>query len=629
MSDPTTLDAIDPDQTSTQTTSTKADLEKAATHGSEEESSSSSQAHLNPLRQRGAESIKLDNAGAAPVQVVRSAALTAAVHASGKMDIRSRGELRTCLAARGEERQGIKDAEGDDRSKTFSPAWSCFFVDAICSNTPSCQGAKAKRSASSLILSTLCTANGFDGSLMASINNMAAYQRQFNAGLVGSTTGIIFAIYTIGQMFGSMVSAPIADHFGRRIGMQVGCVGIVLGSIVATTSQAKAQFIAGRFILGFGIAITTTASPSYCVEIAPPSWRGRATGAYNCGWFAGSIPAAGITLGTSYIHSNWAWRIPVLAQCFPACVVIATVMFLPESPRWLIAQGRGEEARAFLVKYHGNGDPASAIVELEWSEMVEDIRTDASDKRWWDFSELFRTKNARWRSLMVGLMSIAGQFSGNGLGYFNFQIYSYVGYSKVMQFILNLVNTITSAIGAGIGASLADSVRRRPILVWGTLACAFWLAMNGMATHLWATEGLTAHSLNIGRFAIASFFLFNIVYSFTYSPLQALYAVECLQTNTRAKGMAAYAFFVSCVSFINTYAIPIALENIEYNLIWFFVGWDCIEALAWYYLGVETQGRTLEELETIFSAPHPVRASKANKQIAIDERGNTIVEALV
>ncbi|KDE04445.1 hypothetical protein MVLG_05093 [Microbotryum lychnidis-dioicae p1A1 Lamole] len=576
MSDPTTLDAIDPDQTSTQTISTKADLEKQATHGSE---SSSSQAHLNPLRQRRTESIKLDNASAAPVQEVRSAALTAAVHASGKMDIRSRASL-TLFAA--------------------------IFVAFLCS-----------------------TANGFDGSLMASINNMAAYQRQFNSGLVGSTTGIIFAIYTIGQMFGSMVSAPIADHFGRRVGMQVGCVAIVLGSIVATTSHAKGQFIAGRFILGFGIAITTTASPSYCVEIAPPSWRGRATGAYNCGWFAGSIPAAGITLGTSYIHSNWAWRIPVLAQCFPACVVIAAVMFLPESPRWLIAQGRGEEARAFLVKYHGNGDPTSAIVELEWSEMVEDIRTDASDKRWWDFSELFRTKNARWRSLMVGLMSIAGQFSGNGLGYFNFQIYSYVGYSNIMQFVLNLVNTITSAIGAVIGVSLADSVRRRPILVWGTLACAFWLAMNGMATHLWAIEDPTAHNLNIGRFAIASFFLFNIVYSFTYSPLQALYPVECLQTNTRAKGMAAYAFFVSCVSFINTYAIPIALENIEYNLIWFFVGWDCIEAVVWSFLGVETQGRTLEELETIFSAPHPVRASKANKQAAIDERGNTIIEALV
>ncbi|SCV69646.1 BQ2448_1040 [Microbotryum intermedium] len=575
MNDHTALDAIDSDQTSTQTSSTKADLEKTA---SASPGSESSQSHLHPLRVHRVESVKADGAphdGHSPVQEVRSAALTAALHASGKIDIRSRA----------------------------------IFTAFLCS-----------------------TANGFDGSLMASINNMAAYQSQFNSGLVGSTTGIIFAMYTIGQMSGSMISAPIADRFGRRVGMQAGCIGIVLGSIVATTSQTKGQFIAGRFILGFGIAIVTTASPSYCVEIAPPAWRGRATGAYNCGWFAGSIPAAGITLGTSYLHSNWAWRIPVLAQCFPACVVIAAVMFLPESPRWLIAQGRGDEARAFLVKYHGDGDPTSPIVELEWSEMVEDIRTDASDKRWWDFSELFNTKNARWRSLMVGLMSIAGQFSGNGLGYFNFQIYSYVGYSNMMQFILNLVNTITSAIGAGIGVSLADSVGRRPILIWGTLACAFWLAMNAMATHLWATKDSNVHNLNLGRFAIASFFLFNIVYSFTYSPLQALYPVECLQTNTRAKGMAAYAFTVSCVSFINTYAVPIALENIEYNLLWFFVveefGWDCIETVAWHFLGVETQGRTLEELETIFSAPHPVRASKAIKQVAIDERGNTFVEEL-
>ncbi|SGZ22503.1 BQ5605_C022g09497 [Microbotryum silenes-dioicae] len=536
--------------------SSKTDLEKTATAD-----------HYAPgLRVRHVDNVKGTDA---PVQEVRSAALTAALQASGKTDFSSRA------------------------------TWT--LLGAIC-------------------------ANGYDGSLMGAINNMKSYQAQFNSGVVGSTTGLIFGIYTIGNMVGALFAAPIADRWGRRVGMQAGCAVIVLGTLVAVTSHKKEQFIAGRFILGFGIAIVTTSAPSYCVEIAPPAWRGRATGFFNCGWFGGSVPAAGITLGTSYMSSNWAWRIPLIGQCVPACAVILSVMFLPESPRWLIANGRDDEARAFLVKFHGNGDPNSAIVELEWAEMVEDIKVDASDKRWWDYSELFKTKAARWRVFMVLVMGVFGQFSGNGLGYFNFQIYSYVGYSSLMQFVLNLVNSITSAIGAGLGVSIADRVGRRPILIWGTLGCAFWLAMNGMATHLWALEDPNNHNLNIGRFAIASFFMFNIVISFAYTPLQALYPVECLQTNTRAKGMAAYAFTVSCIGFINTYATPIALQNISYNTIWIFVGWDCIESLIWYFVCVETQGRTLEELEEIFAAPYPVRASKAKKTVVIDSQGVAIID---
>ena len=105
----------------------------------------------------------------------------------------------------------------------------------------------------------------------------------------------------------------------------------------------------------------------------------------SAGWFGGSIPAAAITLGTSYISSNWSWRLPLIFQCFPSGVILLTVFFLPESPRWLIAVGRDDEARAILTKYHGNGDVASPLVELEWTEMKADITTDASDKRWWDF----------------------------------------------------------------------------------------------------------------------------------------------------------------------------------------------------------------------------------------------------
>ena len=87
------------------------------------------------------------------------------------------------------------------------------------------------------------------------------------------STGIIFSIYTIGQMAGSLFAGPICDRFGRRAGMFVGCLIIMAGSAVISTSLDRPQFIAGRFVLGMGIAIATIGAPTYTVEVAPPQWR--------------------------------------------------------------------------------------------------------------------------------------------------------------------------------------------------------------------------------------------------------------------------------------------------------------------------------------------------------------------
>ena len=82
----------------------------------------------------------------------------------------------------------------------------------------------------------------------------------------------------------------------------------------------------------------------------------------------------------------------MIFQGVPAAIVLVFVFFIPESPRWLMQNGRHEEALAFLVKYHGNNDPESPLVALEYSEFQEKIVIDGSDKRWWDYRSLFNTK---------------------------------------------------------------------------------------------------------------------------------------------------------------------------------------------------------------------------------------------
>lgn len=146
---------------------------------------------------------------------------------------------------------------------------------------------------------------------------------------------------------------------------------------------------------------------------------------------------------------------------------------------------------------------------------------------------------------MVVLMGVFGQFSGNGLGYFNTEIYRALGYGDTQVFDLNLVNSFTSAIGAGAGVALADRMPRRGALVWGTVGSALCLAANAGFSARWAQLPADEKNLNseylpkqsyladahsiydaVGRAGVAFFFLFNIVYSFAYTPLQALYPVE-------------------------------------------------------------------------------------------------------
>ncbi|KAI1175882.1 putative MFS lactose permease [Nemania sp. FL0916] len=475
----------------------------------------------------------------------------------------------------------------------------------------------------------LCAcANGYDGSLLTGIIAMDQFQNVFHSGKDGATVSVLFSLYTVGTIVGAPFAAVVSDKLGRRKTMFVGGIIIIIGTAIIASSSTIAQFVVGRFILGLGIATMTVSAPAYAIEISPPHWRGRATGFYNCGWFGGSIPAAAIVYGTQYIQSDWAWRIPLLLQAFACIVVMFTIWFIPESPRWLMANGKTDDAIDFLVKYHGNGDPNSRLVRLEIEEMRENIRMDGIDKRPWDYRPIFLTHNGRWRFAQVLMISIFGQFSGNGLGYFNTTIFENIGVKSVSsQLGYNLLNSVLSAVGALTAVSLTDRMPRRPVLIYGTFACAVALALNSGLSAALDSQGDNIQG-SYAKGALASYFLFNIVFSFAYTPLQGVIPAEALETTMRAKGLAASAVLVNIIGFINQFAGPIALHNIGYKYIFVFVGWDLVETVAWYFFGVESQGRTLEQLEWVYNQPNPVKASQKIDKVIVQADGK-VTEKIV
>lgn len=165
--------------------------------------------------------------------------------------------------------------------------------------------------------------------------------------------------------------------------------------------------------------------------------------------------------------------------------------------------------------------------------------------------------------------------SGNGLAYFNTIIFENLGVTTVAaQLGYNLLNQGISAICALTAATLTDKMPRRAILPWGTLGCAVLLGINaGLSSVLDrqsnanGANGDGPISKPVAQGALAAYFLFNCLYSFTYTPLQGVVPVEALTTTMRAKGLAASGFIVSAIGFINQFAGPIGLQNLGYKYI--------------------------------------------------------------
>lgn len=117
-----------------------------------------------------------------------------------------------------------------------------------------------------------------DSSLMGAINAMEPYQNTFGLDGAGSSTGIVFITYNLGQIAAFPFCGLFADGFGRRWCIFIGCFIVLIGTAIQGSANNLDQFIGGRFVLGFGASIASAAAPAYTVELAHPAYRGFMAG---------------------------------------------------------------------------------------------------------------------------------------------------------------------------------------------------------------------------------------------------------------------------------------------------------------------------------------------------------------
>ncbi|KXG46738.1 Major facilitator superfamily domain, general substrate transporter [Penicillium griseofulvum] len=527
-----------------------------------------------------------------------------------------------------DEKEGAVDAmhnEHKEGVKVETVQGSVALDIARRTNPPSPWSTQMLKLYSFLTVAYLCSAlNGFDGSLMGALLPIPQFRETFGSGLVGSKASLIQGMYTIGGVCALPFVGIFLDTWGRRCGMFVGSCSVILGTILGGTANHMDQLLASRFFLGWGYSMASSAAPAYVVEMSHPEYRDVLTGLYNCQYFVGAIAAAGACRGSLKYESSLAWRIPIWCQLISSSIVLLAVWFIPESPRWLYSHGRREEAWDVITRYHGEGSRDNAYVHLQVREYEEAINLEGSDKKAWDFRELVNTKAARWRLMCVGIASFLSQWAQAGVtSYYIGGLLATAGITDTTRVLnVNLGNTVLSAGGAYLGSYLGPKFRRRPMMIGASIACSLAFASFSATTGVYSkTEEPKAATASI-----VFIFLIGFCFSLGWTPLQAMYAVECLSYETRAKGMAMYSVFTNIALLVNQFGVGNAISVIGWHTYIILAGWNIVQGVFIYFFAVETSGRTLEELSEIFEAPNPRKKSTESQQVLVSEAANQVVE---
>ncbi|KAJ7600522.1 hypothetical protein C8J56DRAFT_1156876, partial [Mycena floridula] len=470
--------------------------------------------------------------------------------------------------------------------------------------------------------------SGFDGTVMGGINSMAQYQKYFNMTSTGAKTSIVFGIYSIGSVCGTIPASYLPDRFGRRFAMFFGNLVLVVGAVLTANAQNKTMFLIGRWLTGIGSGCAGTSAKSYLAEIVPPQSRGAFMGFLNSFYYVGQMTASGMMVATGRWDNDLSWRLPLYVQF--SLALNRMWLFVKQNlnsnhpcrPRWLYSIGKKTEARKILANLHsadGDPDAKSPLINLEMEEIEEKIALGGASKKWWDFRPLFRTRADRYRAYMVILIGAFGQLSGNGLiTYFLPVLLKNAGIlSQNKQLTLNFVNSITSYIGALTGSFVIDRFGRRKALLTSTATLVVILAI---VTGLLSNTGVQSSArANAG---IVFIFLFMVVFSFGWTPMQALYPAEVLGYEARAKGLAFLNIVSQVATCINTFGLPVALGKIGWHVYLIFLLWDVFEVVIIYLFVVETKQFTLEEISEIFEAPNPRAYSEKLQKLKIENQNS-------
>lgn len=447
--------------------------------------------------------------------------------------------------------------------------------------------------------------NGYDGSIISGLQALDAWHADLNYPSP-ARIGLLNASGSFAGLVVGPIITYIDEHFGRKWGIRFYGWCILIGSVIGCVAgvpgvNGYALFITGRVIIGLGLASFLMTSLIVVQEITHPRSRGAVAQSWNSYYILGLVIASWVVFGTSFLTSSWSWRIPYILQLPLALYVLIGVQFVPETPRFLLAKGREQEALAFLVEYHGNGDPTDQLVLFEFEEMRQTIRMEqeAKAERW---SRIVRNPGSRYRLGLAVLMTFLTNLSGSSI------IYYY--YTTVFDLVGITNPTTQTGINAGLNiftwfcqisaVIIGKRVGRRTIIlwVWPTLLCGLvgLCVAGGVFSN--AADGNT----QAGVATVVLVWIFLGCFNFS-NPILYSYPAEIQTYAIRSKGLLVWNTVTQLQTAYVVWVDSIALNAIGYKYYIVYMPLVILQWIfAWKYM-VETRGYTLEEISIAFEGP--------------------------
>jgi SP family arabinose:H+ symporter-like MFS transporter len=416
---------------------------------------------------------------------------------------------------------------------------------------------------------------GFDTAVISgTINFIQPYFGLSEAGLGWAVSSLLF-----GSIGGVFIAGKAGDHFGRKKVLMLAALLFLLSAIGSASAHVLLFFLISRILGGIAVGIASILSPMYIAELAPAKYRGTLVSMNQLAIVIGILVAFFsnyLLVGTG--ENNWRWMLLVMAA--PAILLFFSLFLVPESPRWLVARNRNDEALQVLIKTSGKETAQAELLEIEDTLKNQEEST---------FSELL---SPRIRPLLfiAIILAVFQQITGiNTIMYYAPKIFANVGQSNDTALLQTLMIGGTNLIFTLMAMALIDRFGRKLLIIFGTTGMMLMLTGLSVLFFTNQTSGVLVLIFILGYCAF---------FSASLGPTVWVMVAELFPNRLRSKGMsvAVVALWIACT--IITIAFPIMLEKLSGGITFMIFALICLANLLYVLKYVpETKGKTLEQLE--------------------------------
>lgn len=430
---------------------------------------------------------------------------------------------------------------------------------------------------------------GFDTSVISGVIEYIASPKVFHLGEIAK--GWTVSCIIIGCMIGCVLAGPLSSRFGRKKTLLLTAVVFLASSLGCALSQGLAAFIAFRIVAGIAVGAASMLAPIYIAELAPPRHRGKLVSLNLFAIFLGQSSAfySNYFLRDFGGAGNWRWMLAVMAV--PSFLLFASLLFAPESPRWLIGKRRYQPALRILTRINGARE-----ADLELNDILDSMQNETRGKLVECFSH--RTRGV----LIIGiLLAIFQQVTGiNVVMYYAPAIFKSAGFGNNSALFQTALMGLVNLTFSVVSMFFVDKVGRKPLMVIGSIGMA-------IAMFLLALTFISGHAQ--GYFVLICIMGYLAAFGFSLGPVVWVLISELFPNRIRSYAVAIATFMLWGANFVVSLTFPYLLSHLQG---WCFViyGAMCVLCLIFVvkYLR-ETKGKTLEQIENEIAGYEAQRAT--------------------